>query len=215
MELRCPDCCSPEVGFAPEGAEERCCANCGARFASDAALVTVADARGATEPPRFSLAAERAAAELEGLGGAIAPVNPYSDADELNGLLDDALATGIIAVTMPGAAESPSARIYVYPMSLSDPEPTLAVDPGGGPTLLGPPLLLREEEGEDPASYTVRLLAEAVEEANRLAAQGNAEAACLDRIAAFLNRPGPWNGADVCEFVAEELRRSGRHLREE
>jgi hypothetical protein len=177
--------------------------------------VTVADARGATEPPRFSLAAERAAAELEGVGGAIAPVNPYSDADELNGLLDDALATGVIAVTMAGPDESPSARLYVYPMSLSDPEPTLAVDPGGGPTLLGPPLLLREEEGEDPASYTVRLLAEAVEEANRLAAQGSAEAACLDRIAAFLNRPGPWNGADVCEFVAEELRRSGRHLREE
>ena len=154
MELRCPDCCSPEVGFAPEGAEARRCANCGARFASEAALVTVADVRGTTEPPRFSLAAERAAAELEGLG-AIAPVNPYSDADELNGLLDSALAAGIIAVTMPGPAESPSARLYVYPMSLSDPEPTLAVDTGGGPTLLGPPLLLREEEGEDPSSYVV------------------------------------------------------------
>lgn len=131
MELRCPDCCSPEVGFAPEGAEERRCASCGARFASEAALVTVADARGTTEPPRFSLAAERAAAELEGLGGAIAPVNPYSDADELNGLLDDALTAGVIAVDMSGGAGSPSARLYVYPMSLSDPEPTLAVDPGG------------------------------------------------------------------------------------
>lgn len=29
-----------------------------------------------------------------------------------------------------------------------------------------------------------------------------------------MNRPGPWNGADVCEVVATELRDSGRELRD-
>ena len=27
-----------------------------------------------------------------------------------------------------------------------------------------------------------------------------------------MNRPGPWNGGDVCELVASELRESGREL---
>ena len=34
----------------------------------------------------------------------------------------------------------------------------------------------------------------------------------LDNIAAFMNRPGQWNGGDVCQFVAEQLVRSGREL---
>lgn len=38
---------------------------------------------------------------------------------------------------------------------------------------------------------------------------------CLDRIAAFLNLPGQWNGGDVCEFVATELQRCGREILEE
>ena len=205
MELRCPDCCSPEVGFAPDGAEERRCANCGACFASEAALVTVADARGTAEPPRFSLAAERAAAELEGLGGALAPVNPYSDADELNGLLDDALATGIIAVTMPGPAESSSARLYVYPMSLSDPSrpsrstpaaarparPAAAPARGGGrgPRLRHPPPPGRGGRGGEPP---------------RRPGQRRGRLPGSHRL--LPQPPGPWNGGDVCEYVTREPR---------
>jgi hypothetical protein len=36
--------------------------------------------------------------------------------------------------------------------------------------------------------------------------------AFLDRIASYMNRLGLWNGGDVCEFVATELRDSGREL---
>ena len=31
-------------------------------------------------------------------------------------------------------------------------------------------------------------------------------------IAAFLNRPGQWNGGDVCEFLSGEIVASGRRL---
>jgi len=43
MELRCPDCCSPEVALIDRGTHLEC-ANCGADFERDSALVTVADA---------------------------------------------------------------------------------------------------------------------------------------------------------------------------
>ncbi len=50
MELRCPDCCSPEVGANPqESADAYRCANCGARFHRDSALVTLADAEAYAE----------------------------------------------------------------------------------------------------------------------------------------------------------------------
>lgn len=34
----------------------------------------------------------------------------------------------------------------------------------------------------------------------------------MDNITAFLNRPGPWNGGDVCEVVAEQVDLTGRDL---
>jgi len=55
-------------------------------------------------------------------------------------------------------------------------------------------------------------LAEAVEEANGLAGGRAADSERLDRIAAFMNRPGQWNGGDVCEVVARELQESGRPI---
>lgn len=54
-----------------------------------------------------------------------------------------------------------------------------------------------------------------VQEANGLAAGRAADSERLDRIAAFMNRLGPWSGGDVCEYVAEELRASGRRLLDE
>jgi hypothetical protein len=92
MELRCPDCCSPEVAPDSSAAEEgRQCLNCGARFSRESALVTVAE----------------------------------------------------VEASLP-----------------------------------------------DPA----------------------ADSACLDRLAAFLNRNRPWSGGDVCEYLATELVNSGREL---
>lgn len=209
MELRCPECASPEVEHDPGGGgEAHRCGSCGARFPRGAALITVLEAeayRGATSP-LFTFNPRAAAAELRKGDGAILSINPYSDADELNALLDGAQALKIIE------SERGWARLYVYPLSLGEPEPLLAVDPGAAETLLGHSLALRQREGEDPVTFTIRFLAEAVEEANGLAAGRAADSDCLDRIAAFLNRPGQWNGRDVCEYVAAELRESGRRL---
>lgn len=211
MELRCPQCCSPEVEPDPQGSDqERRCANCGERFSREAALVTVLDAEAhqpdAKPQPLFAFNPMLAAVELGRLGGAIATASPHSDADELNVLLDGAQAAGVIS------AERERARLYVYPLSVGEPEPLLAVDTGAGPALLGCSLELRQHEGEDPISFSVRILEELTEEANGIAAGRAADSARLDRIAAYMNRPRQWNGGDVCEFVAAELRQSGRTL---
>jgi hypothetical protein len=211
MELRCPQCCSPEVEPDPQGSDEgRRCANCGERFPRGTALVTVLNAEAhqpnAKPQPLFTFNPALAEVELGRLGGAIATASPHSDADELNALLDGAQAAGVIS------AKRERARLYAYPLSVGEPELLLAVDPGGGPTLLGYSTKLRQHEGEDPISFTVRVLEELTEEANGLAAGRAADSARLDRIAAYMNQPGQWNGGDVCEFVATELRESGRVL---
>jgi hypothetical protein len=143
---------------------------------------------------------------IEDPDGAIWPVNAYSDADELNGLVNAALDAGAVA------RDVSRARIYVYPMSLSEPDPVLAVDRGEGPTLLGHSLKLREREGESPVDFTLRLLTDVVEEANALAASRHPDSVRLDQITEHMNRPGPWSGTEVCEVVALELRQSGREL---
>jgi hypothetical protein len=96
-----------------------------------------------------------------------------------------------------------------------EPDPLLAVETGAGLTLLGFELGLRQHEGEDPIAFTTRFLEEAVQEANGTAGGRAADSERLDRIAAFVNRPGPWNGGDVCQYVAEELRESGRRILDE
>ncbi len=157
-------------------------------------------------PRLFRFDRDRAAADLLDPDGDLWPVNAYSDADELNLLAEAAQSAGILAATAPGA------RLYVYPMSICEPEPLLAVDLGRGLTLLGHSLKLREAEGEDPVAFTLRLLADLAAAASALAVAHAVDGRRLDRIAAFLNRPGPWSGADVCEMVARELSASGREL---
>lgn len=34
----------------------------------------------------------------------------------------------------------------------------------------------------------------------------------LDELAAYMNRPGPWNGGDVCDVAAELLVKTGREI---
>jgi hypothetical protein len=212
MELRCPECVSPEVEPADldQITDERRCGNCGARCPRHEALVTVLDAEtprvDPSPPPLFSFDAERAEFMLRQELGPLATINPHSDADELNGLLDGARGIDIIL------AERERAALYIYPMSLSEPDPILAVDPGVGPTLLGDPLKLRQGEGEDPITFTVRFLSEALEEANALAAGRAADSARLDRIAGRINVPCEVQGADFLEFVEGELRASGRPI---
>lgn len=111
---------------------------------------------------RFSFDRAAAAKSITDPGGALWAVNAHSDADELNTLLEAALACG--AISRPCAR----AHIYVYPLSITEPEPLLAVDPGHGPTLLGHALKLPEREGESPLEFTLRLLNELTDQANGL-----------------------------------------------
>lgn len=41
------------------------------------------------------------------------------------------------------------------------------------------------------------------------------DAKALDALAAELNKPGQWNGADICELAADLLRRTGRRIEDE
>ena len=41
------------------------------------------------------------------------------------------------------------------------------------------------------------------------------DAEALDMLAAELNEPGDWNGADVCELAADLLRCTGRPIEDE
>lgn len=213
MELHCPHCASPEVEPKEDGPpEELWCENCGESCERDEALLTL-DAAEAhlyefTRGNCFSLDREAAVAELRDPGGALTPISPHSDPDELGGLLKAAQTRNVIE------ADHEHARISIYPRSLGEPDPLLAVDPGRGPTLLGCELSLSQGEGEDPIAFTARVIDEVVEEANGLLRERFIDSAHLDRITRFLNRPGQWSGGDVCEVLAREILASGRHLRE-
>ena len=151
----------------------------------------------------FSFDREPAAVDLRGPEDELWPVNAYSDADELNDLLEAAQNCGLITA-------SRQARLFVYPLSIREPDPLLAIVVTGGPALLGHELALSGRDGEDPVAFTLRLLEQVVERANVVLHGALADSASLDRIAAYMNRPGPWNGGDVCEVVAKELRDRGR-----
>ncbi|HTR74562.1 MAG TPA: hypothetical protein VMH33_04805 [Solirubrobacterales bacterium] len=211
MQLLCPECCSEEVGpHLDPSIELLRCGNCGAEMDRDEALVMIAEAESGLAQPvpegLFVLDVEGARAELSDPDGAIRVVDPYSDADELHRLLDDAQEKEIVRSRLARAT------ILVYPLSIAEPDPILAVHLGDGPTLLGFEQKLRRREDDEPLAFTVRVLEEMVDEANSLAAGRAADGVRLDRIAAFLNRPGQWNGGDVCEFLAEEIVASGRRL---
>lgn len=54
------------------------------------------------------------------------------------------------------------------------------------------------------------------EREGRMPGEGDllSDADALDALAAKLNEPGPWSGADVCELTAELLARTGREIEE-
>lgn len=173
MELRCPDCASPEVALIGHGTRLGC-GNCGAELAREEAFVSVADAEAyaaeslersskqeGTSAALFRFDACRAAGAINDADGAIWPVNSFADADELNSLFEAAVQSGVIRPRDPGAL------VHVYPHSLSDPAPILAVRLGSR-VWLGQPLKLGERDGESPLDFTLRLLEETVGEANDL-----------------------------------------------
>ena len=73
MELRCPECCSPEVALIDRGTRLHC-GNCGATFSREEAWVSVADAEAYAE--------ERAACTCDDLRGC---PQCFQKADELVG----------------------------------------------------------------------------------------------------------------------------------
>ena len=91
---------------------------------------------------------DRASAErsLTDPDGALWPVNAYSDADELDSLVQAALDSGAIA------RPNRRARLYIYPLSLCEPDPVLVYDPGHGRAFLGHALKLRDREDESPST---------------------------------------------------------------
>ena len=187
MKLRCPECSSTEADSLIELGSRIECDNCGTEFAREEALITVAEGERDLRPETtgqelFDLDHRRAAFDLRNLEGAISPVSPHSDPDELNALVDDALFARVIRRARPDVC------LAIYPLSLSDPEPILAVNPSSGPTLLGWSLKLRQHNGENPVDFTVRVLDQIVEQANALAGSYHADSARLDRIASYMNR---------------------------
>ena len=113
--------------------------------------------------PPFAFDRAKAERSIRDPDGALWPVNAYSDADELNGLVQAAIESE--AVTRPNKR----AHLYIYPLSLSEPDPVLVYDPGHGRAFLGFSLKLREREGESPVEFTLRLLEDLTVEANGLA----------------------------------------------
>jgi hypothetical protein len=122
----------------------------------------------ASPPQPFRFDRGKAATELIDPDGDLWPINAYSDADELNLLAEAAQGTGVLAT------ERPRARLHVYPMSLAEPEPILAVNLGCGPTLLSHAVQLRQAEPADPIEYTLRFLTDLCAGANVLVARYHA-----------------------------------------
>ena len=112
---------------------------------------------------QFRLDRAEAARSIRDPDGALWPVNAYSDADELDSLVQAALDSGAIA------RPNRRARLYIYPLSLCEPDPVLVYDPGHGRAFLGHALKLRDREGESPIDFTLRLLADVSAEAAGLA----------------------------------------------
>jgi hypothetical protein len=161
--------------------------------------------------PLFGFERARAEMELRNPEGVIKPIRPSSDADELNRLFESALGADIIT------CEFESTYISVYPMSMADPEPLLAVELGGGIVLLGSAIYLEQSSSKEPVAYTLLFLRETLHQANELSARFGQAERRLDRIAKELNRGEGWDTVEFISLVGRELTASGRpvHDRDE
>lgn len=140
--------------------------------------------------------------------GAFNPITPFSDADELHGLFESALGAELIT------CEFESAYISIYPRSITNPQPLPAVEIGGGVVLIGAAMNLEQKDGEDPIDYTLRIVSETLDRVNELSARFGLAERRLDRIAEWMSRIERWDSVYFVEFVEEELRASGRQIRD-
>jgi hypothetical protein len=98
----------------------------------------------------------------------IEPFDPMSiDADDLHQIVDDCLQLDIIEKA------DPRARIAVYPLAISEPQPLISVNPGSGPMLLGGEALrhVKDEAMSTPEDRSVIALRALVDDANTLYAE--------------------------------------------
>lgn len=119
------------------------------------------------EKLRAAFAESKEGNEPEGYGW-VAPFDPISiDADALHRIVDDCLERDIIE------KDDPRAMVAIYPLSISEPEPLLSVNPGAGPMLLGGCAIYRvsDEEASTPEERSVIALRVLVEDANALYAE--------------------------------------------
>jgi hypothetical protein len=118
---------------------------------------------------RAAFAASKEGNEPEGYGW-VSPFDPLSiDADELHRIVDNCLERGIIDKA------DERAMMAIYPLSLSEPEPLLSVNPGEGPLLLGGSVVFNVgDERGDQVEESIAVLSAMVEAANALYAESEA-----------------------------------------
>ena len=129
--------------------------------------------------------------------GWVTPFDPVTiDADELHRLIDDALDKGIIE------RKERAARIAIYPLSISEPEPQVSVYSGDGPTLLGSGVAFAHKEGIDEIEASVEALQTLVDDANDLCDQAemlrnndDQMESALEAIAKGVPRDDKWGSA--------------------
>jgi hypothetical protein len=122
-----------------------------------------------TTPGPFTLAEQKLRAALRDRAreDSIVVFDPMKvSADEIHQIVEDCLSEGII--------ERPSCRasLAIYPLSLSDPEPILAVGLGlGGPLLLGGSVEFGVGDASGELDAAVAVLNNVVDQANRILAE--------------------------------------------
>jgi hypothetical protein len=205
MELRCPDCCSREIGSSDQvSGDVFHCRNCAASFHRTSALVRVGEADSlASAPSPKSFRFNRRRLDYLIQQDEVVPLSSgFSDSDELCHLAVYAQAVGVISCRQDGS------KLLICPASIFEPKPLIAVTPASGHTIVGPEMTLRRRSSEDPISYTARLLEQMTHSANGLISDRFADAHRLDRIAAILSqsdRPDDYLGA-----IRHEVNASGR-----
>jgi uncharacterized C2H2 Zn-finger protein len=248
MELRCPDCVSPEVDAGPEdSAEELHCGNCGAVFERDSALVTVAEAEAHAErraactcddvrgcPQCFQRADGLVGAAVRDSQGREWEVEDVGEKDGFPTICGTRCWDRPDQVEVLHEADSRSRRADgaselhcpdCGSQTISCERDAILVAEvlelrDGILTLAGPPT----PQPLDDAHLACAVCGAAVEgvewvkERPRHLPYGRRplpDSEALDMLAAKLNEPGDWNGADVCELTATLLLQTGRRVEDE
>jgi hypothetical protein len=209
MELRCPDCCSRDIGSSDQvSGDVFRCRNCAASFHRTSGLVTVGEADSLTRAPSpraFRFNRQRLDYLIRQADDVTPLSSGFSDSDELCHLAVYAQKVGVISCTHAGS------KLVICPASIAEPKPLIAVTAANGHTIVGPEMTLRHRSNEDPISFTARLLEQITHSANELIGDRFADTHRLDRIAAVLLQSDS-DGADCLDAIRHEVTASGRRV---